>query len=462
MHTIKFDSELIRRYGGRGPRYTSYPPAVHFHDRFTEADYRNEVASSNEYPIPASLSLYLHIPFCESLCYYCACTKIVTRHAERSRDYLSHLHKEIRLQGALFDHDRAVRQLHLGGGTPTFLSSREMAELMCWLNEHFCMCPDGTREYSIEIDPRGMTESRFFELAELGFNRVSFGVQDFDPKVQAAVNRIQPFDVTEHSVAWARKAGFESVSLDLIYGLPFQTVKTFHNTLDQTLALRPERVAVYSYAHLPKVFRAQRLIKEDTLPLEKVKLELLRCAIERLGEVGYRYVGMDHFALPEDELVRAQAKGELHRNFQGYSTHAQCDLVGLGVSAISHVADCYSQNAKNLKTYCTLLDDAVLPVSRGLMLDDDDKLRGGVIQGLMCHGRVCFEDIQRRHSVDFEDYFSTELEALKPLQDDRLVEVSGDSITVTPRGWLVVRSVAMVFDRYLRRAPSRQTFSTVV
>lgn len=459
--TIEFDRDLLQRYGGRGPRYTSYPPASQFHEGFGEVDYRRQVAQSNEYPIPAALSLYVHIPFCESLCYYCGCTKVVTRHREQADDYLQKLFVEIALQGSLFDADRSVQQLHLGGGTPNFLDPREMRSLMDCLRAHFSMSGNTNQEYSIEVDPRGATQESIFQMAELGFNRISFGVQDFDPRVQEAVNRIQPAEVTERVVRWAREAGFGSVSIDLIYGLPFQNLETFDSTLEQTLAIRPDRLAVYSYAHLPEMFKAQRLIKAETLPSPDEKLALLELTVEKLPGAGYRYIGMDHFALADDELVVAQDEGQLHRNFQGYSTHAYCDLVGLGISAISNIADCYSQNEKHIKTYGAFLDEGVLPIVRGIELSADDRLRRDVIQGLMCDGVVAFPLLERKYAISFEDYFSAELEVLGSLEEDGLVTLGADAIEVTPGGWLLVRAIASVFDGYLPLS-SGQRFSSFV
>ena len=458
---IEFDRDLLQRYGGRGPRYTSYPPASQFHEDFKEADYRRQVKQSNEYPIPAPLSLYIHIPFCESLCYYCGCTKIVTRHPEQAAAYLEKLFLEIALQGSLFDADRTVHQLHLGGGTPNFLDSGQLRNLMESLRANFSMGAGANEEYSIEVDPRAATKDSIFELAALGFNRISFGVQDFDPKVQEAVNRIQPVEMTERVVRWARDAGFVSVSIDLIYGLPFQNLDSFDSTLEQTLAIRPDRLAVYSYAHLPEMFKAQRLIKAETLPSPDEKLALLELTIEKLPEAGYRYIGMDHFALADDELVVAQDEGHLQRNFQGYSTHAYCDLVGLGISAIGNISECYSQNEKRTKTYGALLDEGVLPVVRGIELSADDKLRRDVIQGLMCDGVVEYGTLERKYAISFEEYFDEELKLLDMLEEDGLVTVGAEDIEVSPSGWLLVRAVASVFDAYLSPS-SKQRFSSFV
>lgn len=461
MRTIQFDRDLLRRYGGRGPRYTSYPPASQFLEGFDELNYRRQVTQSNEYPIPAPLSLYVHIPFCESLCYYCGCTKVVTRHREQAAEYLQSLFVEIALQADLFDADRAVQQLHLGGGTPNFLDTRELGSLIECLGDHFLMSDSADQEYSIEVDPRGATAESIFGMADLGFNRISFGVQDFDPRVQEAINRIQPPEVTERAVRWAREAGFGSVSIDLIYGLPFQNLESFESTLDQTLAIGPDRLAVYSYAHLPEVFKAQRLIKAETLPTADEKLALLELTVDKLPAAGYRYIGMDHFARADDELAVAQQEGQLHRNFQGYSTHAYCDLIGLGASAIGNVADCYSQNVKHVKTYDTSLGDGVLPIARGIELSMDDKLRRDVIQHLMCDGTVVFDALERKYAIGFQDYFDSELRALKPLTQDGLVAVGTDSISVTPCGRLLIRVIASIFDRYLGLLPERRHSSFV-
>lgn len=462
LNIVEFDRTTIERYGGRGPRYTSYPTAVQFHPEFTERAYREEVRRSDSAHPAAPLSIYVHIPFCHSLCYYCGCSKVVTRNSERAEAYLRTLLREVELQAALFSPGRAVSQLHLGGGTPTYLDSAQMNRLIAGLKENFRLREDDSREFSIEIDPRTVAPDDIRSLADCGFNRVSMGVQDFNPDVQRAVNRVQSAEQTESLVVAARSAGFGSVSLDLIYGLPLQTVDGFQCTLDRVLAMRPDRLAVYSYAHLPQMFRAQKLIDEAQLPSPDVKLEILRSTIERLTGAGYVYVGMDHFALRDDELVQAQARGELQRNFQGYSTHADCDLVGLGATSIGHIGDSYSQNAKEISDYTRMVEAGQLPVVRGLVMDDDDRLRHAVIQEIMCRGRLDFGNVNARFGIDVSSYFSVELERLEGLQRDGLVQCSRTALTVTARGRLLLRAIAMVFDRYLAEVSGPRNFSKII
>jgi len=462
VNKVEFDLELIERYGGRGPRYTSYPTAVQFHSGFGEADYREEAQRTNNLPIPDPLSIYVHIPFCHSLCYYCGCTKIVTRNHERAERYLEPLFRDLQIQATLFDRDRQVQQLHLGGGTPTYLDREQMDRLMGQLRQHYNLQLDGGQEFSIEIDPRTASPEDIVGLAECGFNRVSLGVQDFNPEVQKAVNRLQSEEETEALIDAARSSGFESVSLDLIYGLPLQTRQSFDRTLDTVLRMRPDRLAIYSYAHLPQMFRAQKLVKEEQLPEPAVKLEILRQTIERLTDSGYVYIGMDHFALENDELVQAQRRGELQRNFQGYSTHARCDLIGLGMSAIGHVGNCFSQNVKDLGVYGSLLQQGKLPVERGLVMTPDDVLRGKVIQEVMCHGILDFPAMSERFDIEFSKYFAGELQRLQVLEKDGLIELAPDRLLVTDKGRLLLRAIAMVFDRYLTEAKDTPRFSKVI
>lgn len=462
LNIVEFDRTTIGRYGGRGPRYTSYPTAVQFHPGFTESAYREEVRRADSADPAAPLSIYVHIPFCHSLCYYCGCSKVVTRNVERAETYLRTLLREVELQAALFTPGRAVSQLHLGGGTPTYLDSAQMKRLIDGLRASFSLREDDSREFSIEIDPRTVSPGDIRLLADRGFNRVSMGVQDFDPDVQRAVNRLQSAEETESLVEAARSAGFGSVSLDLIYGLPLQTVAGFQRTLDRVLSMRPDRLAVYSYAHLPQMFRAQKLVHEAQLPSPESKLEILRSTIERLTGAGYVYVGMDHFALDDDELVRAQARGELQRNFQGYSTHAHCDLVGLGATSIGHIGGCYSQNAKEIADYTRAIEAGRLPIVRGLAMDEDDRLRHALIQEIMCHGRLDFHGIGTRFGIDFPSYFAGELERLEELQCDGLVQCSAEGLSVTARGRLLLRAIAMVFDRYLTEASGPRNFSKII
>jgi oxygen-independent coproporphyrinogen-3 oxidase len=456
---IVFDTELIRKYDKAGPRYTSYPTAVQFHEGFSEDSYRTLALSSNAGAKP--LSLYFHIPFCDTVCFYCACNKIVTKNHQRAAPYLDRLLQEIALQAALFDRGRPVKQLHWGGGTPTFISGAEMTRLMEVTREHFRLLEDDSGEYSIEIDPREVSESTIALLRKLGFNRLSVGIQDFDPLVQRAVNRLQSRQITLAAMAAARREGFKSVSVDLIYGLPHQTVARFGRTLDSVIAADPDRISVFNYAHLPTLFRTQRQIDESALPAAMVKLDILRSVIEKLTAAGYVYIGMDHFAKPEDKLAKAQQEGTLYRNFQGYSTHADCDLIALGITAISQVGDSYSQNLKTLDEYYARIDSGRLPVFRGVVLDADDRLRRAVIMQLICHFRLDFSMLETRYGIVFADYFARELDELSEMHADDLLSLSDSGIAVRPRGRLLIRNICMVFDRYLRQH-STQRFSKVI
>ena len=462
MQTPSFDTALIERYGGRGPRYTSYPTAVQFQPSFGEAEYRGEVRRSDAAAQDAQLSLYVHIPFCHSLCFYCGCSKIVTRHTERAEDYLLLLIREIELQGALFSRTRTVEQLHFGGGTPTYLDSTQMRRLFDALNANFSLCPDERREFSIEIDPRTVSPADIAALAQSGFNRISMGVQDFEADVQQAVNRIQSAEDTGALVRAARETGFGSVSLDLIYGLPLQTVDGFERTLERVLEMRPDRLAVYSYAHLPQMFRAQRLIHEEQLPAPSVKLEILRTTIERLTGAGYVYIGMDHFALADDELVKAQQCGALQRNFQGYSTHGNSDLVGLGMTSIGQVGDCYAQNAKEMAPYRAALEQGKLPIVKGLLMTADDRIRRSVIQDIMCRGELDYGAVSERSGIEFERYFASEIANLRPLERDGLIEPTPTGFRVCERGRLLLRAIAMSFDAYLAANRPQQAFSKII
>jgi oxygen-independent coproporphyrinogen-3 oxidase len=444
-----FDRELVARYDVNAPRYTSYPTAPHFTPTFGEADLRRAITRSNDDPIPRDLSIYVHIPFCMSPCYYCGCARIITRDKGKAESYLARLYREIEQVSALFDRDRSVAQLHFGGGTPNFLSADQFVELIDTLGRQFSFTRAAAREFGAELDPRFCDHDYARRIAEAGINRISIGVQDFDPAVQKAVNRIQSVAETAAVMDGARAGGVRSINLDLIYGLPRQTPESFARTLDQVVALRPERVAAYGYAHLPERFRAQRQIDKYELPDASTRLSLLQLAVERLCAAGYRYIGVDHFALPEDDLSRAAAAGTLQRNFQGYSTHAACDLVGLGMSAISHVGPTFSQNAKDLVGYYAALDNGRLPVARGLRLDSDDLIRADLIQRLMCAGTLDVRAFEARHLVDFPVYFHRSLELLAPLAADGLVECSPGRITVTARGQFLLRNIARCFDAYV-------------
>ena len=454
--------ELLRRYDVSGPRYTSYPTADRFVEAFGESDYvqaleqRRAGVASKAYP----LSLYVHIPFCESLCYYCACNKIITKHHERGEEYLRYLSREVELNIAHLGVGQTVSQVHLGGGSPTFLSDDELRALMAMLRRNFVFAPGG--EYSIEVDPRTVTQARLATLAELGFNRLSFGVQDFEPAVQKAVHRIQPAEQVFDLVGASRDLGFESVNVDLIYGLPMQTPETFERTLAQVVKLNPDRIALYAYAHLPERFKPQRRIHAQDLPPAASKLAMLSSAMRILMEAGYVYVGMDHFALPNDALAIAKRQGRLHRNFQGYNTQPDCDLVALGVSAIGRVGATFNQNVKTLDEYYDLLNQGRLPVARGLALSRDDLVRRTVIMALMCQGSVLFESVEVSHLIQFKTYFANELDTLAKMQEQGLLVLDDAGIHVTELGWFFVRGVAMVFDKYLQADRNRERFSKII
>jgi oxygen-independent coproporphyrinogen-3 oxidase len=457
---LVIDPVLIRRHDVSGPRYTSYPTADRFVEAFGETELKQWLAKRNIGGISQPLSVYVHLPFCDTLCYYCACNKVITRDHSRSAKYINYLEKELALLGPLLGQDRRICQVHWGGGTPTFLAREEMSRLMGLIDAHFRRAID--LECSLEVDPRRVEPGTMEFLGSLGFNRVSIGVQDFDPAVQHAVHRIQSVEVTRAAITAARASGFRSVNLDLIYGLPKQTLDSFDRTLDQVIALEPDRIALYNYAHLPKVFKPQRRIAEADLPCAESKLQIMTLAIGRLTRAGYTYIGMDHFARPGDELAVAQRQGRLQRNFQGYSTYPESDMIGLGISAIGRVGPTYYQNEKRLDDYEAALDAGRLPVARGIELTSDDLVRRAVIQSLSCHFRVSIESIELAYFVDFYRYFRDELADLRRLEKDGLVELNPEWIVVTPRGRLLVRSVCMVFDRYLRERQARASYSKVI
>ena len=447
-----FDPQLLQRYDVPGPRYTSYPTAPQFSAGFGEAQLREVAAASNGDPIPRPISLYLHIPFCTSPCFYCGCNRIITRDKTRGEAYLTRLYREIALASSMFDRDREVEQVHFGGGTPNFLDPEQITEVVDVLRRHFSFARGSKMDCSIELDPRFITPAAVGQLGQAGFNRASLGVQDFDPVVQEAVNRIQGVEQTLGIIQACREHGFRSVNVDLIYGLPKQTLEGFARTLDITLEARPDRLAIYGYAHLPNLFKPQHRIHAEDLPSPEAKLDLLRLAIDKLGQAGYEYIGMDHFALPGDELARAQREGGLHRNFMGYTTHAESDLVGLGVSAISHIGASFSQNPRDLPSWEMAIDAGRLPVWRGMYMDEDDVIRADLIQALMCHGALDFRAFEQHHMIDFGAYFSESLARLKPLQDDGLVELDEGGLRATSRGRLLLRIIAMCFDRDLTPA----------
>lgn len=444
--------EVLRAFDRPGPRYTSYPTADRFGEGFGAEAFAGALAHRARSVAPP-LSLYVHLPFCDTVCYYCACNKVVTRQHGRTPDYIDAVVREAALVADHLARSGAsertpVEQLHLGGGTPTFLSNDELADLINRLTERFPLAPNG--EYGVEVDPRSTPPDKVARMAQLGFNRMSVGVQDFDERVQRAVNRMQSFELTQATIAAARASGFRSINLDLIYGLPLQTRASFSRTLDRVMAIAPDRVALYHYAHLPDRFKPQRRINVEDLPSPAEKAAIMFDAIERLTVAGYRYIGMDHFARDDDDLARAQARGRLHRNFQGYSTRAECDLIGLGVSAISKLGPTYSQNLRTLDEYYDALAADGLPTARGVMLDREDVLRRAVIMALMCQFLVSKDAVAEAHLVDFDKHFAVERAELRPFIEAGLVEETPEWITVTPRGKLLVRAVAMVFDRYLR------------
>ena len=454
---------MLRRLDRPGPRYTSYPTADRFVEAFGPAEYRQALAqraSGATVGGKPPLSIYIHIPFCESVCYYCACNKVITKHHGKATEYLDVLAQEVALNLAVLGPDQAVSQLHLGGGTPTFLSDAELSRLMAMLRDAFRLAPGA--ETSIEVDPRTASPARLQHMAALGFNRLSFGVQDFDPEVQLAVHRVQPFEQVRDLMLAARQIGFESINADLIYGLPKQTPESFARTIDQMAGLRPDRIALYAYAHLPQRFKPQRRIVIEQLPPPDHRVQMLGGAMAGFVAAGYVYIGMDHFALPQDSLAVAKRQGRLHRNFQGYSTQPDADLIALGVSAIGRMGATYSQNAKTLDEYYDAVRQGQFPVVRGLALTRDDLVRRAVVMALMCQGRLDFESIEVAHLIRMRDYFKAELEDLVELQTLGLCELSNEGVQVTATGWYFVRAVAMVFDRHLRTDQVRERFSRII
>ncbi|EJL87003.1 oxygen-independent coproporphyrinogen III oxidase [Herbaspirillum sp. CF444] len=454
--SVEFDAQLVRKLSQSGPRYTSYPTADRFSDAFGYRDYLQAVSGLRTRGSRNPLSLYVHIPFCENICYYCACNKIITRNRDKAATYLSYLKHEIEMQGKLFDGMNQVEQLHLGGGTPTYISDAQMADLMAHLQRWFRFAGDEAGEYSIEVDPRTVSAERVASLRRQGFNRLSLGVQDFDTVVQKAVNRLQPEHLTLDIIRAARDADYRSVSIDLIYGLPGQNVIGMAQTLNKVIRAAPDRISLYNYAHLPHLFKPQRRIDEQALPGAEARLDMLALGIRRLTDAGYVYIGMDHFALPDDDLAIAQQQGRLHRNFQGYSTHAESDMVACGVSAISAVASTYSQNVKTLDAYYDAIDGNELPIVRGMQLSMDDVLRRLIIQRLMCNFELSIASVETAYPITFGDYFGSELESLHRLAQDGLVTIDDEWITVTTKGRLLIRNICMVFDRHLRSARQRQ------
>ncbi len=454
------DLELIRRLDKNGPRYTSYPTADRFVEAFNAETYSQWLLKREIGGVSRPLSLYIHIPFCNTLCFYCACNKVITKDRSKSADYVRYLIKEMGMQATLLGKGQVVEQLHFGGGTPTFLSDDEIRQVMAAIRENFKLVEDG--EYSIEIDPRKVTDETIALLGAAGFNRISIGVQDFDDDVQRAVNRIQSEEETLGIIAAARANGFKSVSIDLIYGLPKQTLEGFGRTLDRIIAANPDRLSIYNYAHMPTLFKPQRRIHEEDLPSPQMKLDILGMTGRKLTGAGYVYIGMDHFAKPEDELAVAQRQSRLHRNFQGYSTHSDCDLVALGVSAIGKIGPTYSQNYRELDDYYDALDRDQLPIMRGMELNADDLVRRAIIQDLMCHFELSKESLNIAYLIDFDSYFATELEELREYEMEGLLEISPQWISVTPKGRMLIRNICMVFDKYLRTRTEHARYSKVI
>jgi oxygen-independent coproporphyrinogen-3 oxidase len=450
-----FDAQLLAKYNVSGPRYTSYPTALEFHEKFGAKELEQAIADSKN----NQLSLYVHIPFCHSLCYYCGCNKIVTRHPEKADEYLTYLAKEINSRAAMFK-DHQVKQLHFGGGTPSFLNEAQMTLVVEQLKEKFNFGPEV--EMSIEIDPREIGLEMVDHLYQLGFNRLSLGVQDIDPKVQQAINRVQSTEFIEDFMKRARKVGFKSINLDLIYGLPHQTVESFSKTLAKVKELDPDRVSLFSYAHLPSRFAAQRKLRDEWLPNVEEKFNLMKHSIETLCAYGYEFIGMDHFAKPDDELAVAQREGVLHRNFQGYTTKGDCDLLGLGVSSISAIGNSYSQNEKELKGYYAAIEDKAHSVDKGLTMTEDDLIRGEVIRELMCNLTVDKRLINEKFGINFDDYFADDIVSLKTFEDDDLLVNAEHHITVDQRGRLLIRNICMSFDAYMKNKVNQQRFSRVI
>lgn len=455
MSGTMWDSALIQKYNYSGPRYTSYPTALEFNENYTEQDFQ---AAAARYP-DRPLSLYVHIPFCHKLCYFCACNKIITRHQHKADIYLDYLEKEIKNRAALF-RNRKVTQVHWGGGTPTYLTEQQSSRLMAMLREHFHFADNA--EISIEMDPRKIELETLDHLRKIGFNRISMGVQDFNKAVQKAVNREQDEDFIQALLERARALGFQSTNLDLIYGLPLQNVESFMFTLQKVIELNPDRLSVFNYAHLPSRFAGQAKIKEDQLPAPETKLTILQKTIETLEGAGYRFIGMDHFAKPDDELAIAQQNGVLHRNFQGYTTQEECDLLGLGVSAISLLGDTYAQNQKELKHYYADIEQKGTALHKGFVMSQEDCLRRDVIKQLICNFKLDYQPIEQQYGIDFKQHFAEDLALLAPLAADGLIEIGEKGLLVSPVGHLLIRNICLCFDTYSRQQARRQQFSRII
>ncbi|MEH6628132.1 MAG: oxygen-independent coproporphyrinogen III oxidase [Motiliproteus sp.] len=457
---IKWDLDLIKRYDLSGPRYTSYPTAIQFNPELSPQQlvaHGQQTADSN-----APLSLYLHIPFCTHVCYFCACNKVITRNKKRAQPYLEQLYTEMAKLSDWYSNDRIVNQLHWGGGTPSFINDDQMKEVFEHLQKNFRLRDDDQGDYSIEIDPREADAARMKVMREIGFNRVSLGVQDINIEVQKAVNRVQPIELSEEIITSARELGFKSINTDLIYGLPHQTIDSFGKTVEKIIELSPDRLSVFNYAHMPDRFRSQKHIRDEDLPAPEDKLTILENTINQLIGAGYVYIGMDHFAKPDDELAIAQKEGKLHRNFQGYTTHSDCDLVAMGVSAISQIGDVYYQNEHDLKLYQDAIDINSQAIKRGVILNADDRLRRKVITQLICHFELDCKAIEAEFDIDFNNYFANELKTMKQFVDDGLMTLNNSTMAVTPAGRLLIRRICMTFDAYIPKEQSGRTFSRII
>ncbi len=457
---IRWDLDLIRRYDLSGPRYTSYPTAIQFDSPLTPAELLSTARETTDTSAP--LSLYVHIPFCAHVCYYCACNKVITRNRNKAQPYLDTLYREMAQLSQWYSQDRIVNQLHWGGGTPTFISDDQMTELMQMLGRHFRLRDDDKGDYSIEIDPREASHDTLGVLRDIGFNRISLGVQDVNPQVQEAVNRVQPTEQTASILTRSRELGFKSINMDLIYGLPHQTAASFAETLDTVIEMSPDRLSVFNYAHLPDRFRSQKHIRAEDLPSSATKLDILQQSIQRLLDAGYVYIGMDHFAKPDDELAIAQAEGKLHRNFQGYTTHSDCDLVAMGVSAISQIGDVYYQNEHDLSAYTQGVSQQEHAVKRGVILTPDDHIRRAVITQLISQFELNKREIVAPFGVNFDEYFAPELSELEQFKQDGLIEHSAEHIRVTPAGRLLIRRICMAFDAYIPKQQPTNNFSRII
>lgn len=452
--------DLLKKYDVPGPRYTSYPPAPHFNESFTADDYVKEIIKTNYGENLPDLSLYFHIPYCDTLCYFCGCNMIVTRNHDRMKEYIKYLKNEIDLLRQYLNPDRKVAQLHWGGGTPTSLNPDEINSLISYIRQSFDFTENA--ELGCEIDPRGLTKEHLIALREGGFNRISMGVQDFNEKVQKYVNRIQPEEMTRQVVNWVRELGFQSINIDLMYGLPFQTIETFEKTIDKVLELSPDRLAVFNYAHVPWMKKHQALIHEEDLPTPQEKLNILKMTIEKLTCNGYVFIGMDHFAKPEDELAKALKSKQLYRNFQGYSTHAGCDLFAFGITSISQLKDVYAQNYKTEKEYFASIDNERLPVFKGYRLTEDDQIRRKVIMNLMCNFELNFDEIENEFKINFKEYFEKSLSQLKEMSDEGLVIMNNNEIKITEMGRLLIRNIAMKFDGFIERQQDKMKYSRTI